>query len=124
MGHSTLKHKCKSGHWLLSLLLLLGCVEEKKATIPSGVFSADTMEQFLYDLHRAEAQLLLSGIRQDTAIRIFDRLESDLYHKYHTDSAKVRRSLRFYTNNINLLDSMYQRLEVRIKNDTLLPAKP
>lgn len=73
------------------------------------------MEKFLYELHRLEAELLISGVRQDTLVAVFEKREKDLYARHHLDSAKVNRSLRYYTTHIELLDSMYKHLQQRVQ---------
>jgi hypothetical protein len=94
--------------FLASCLLLLSCQqEEKKTSIPAGILPPKKMAAFLKDIHQTESVLLLSGIRQDSSAELFKDLEKDILKKHKLDTGKVNRSLRYYTTNIEMLDSLY-----------------
>ena len=99
---------------LISILLLISIsCKEEKVTIPPGVISPDSMEAFLYDLHLLEAKILQSGLRQDSASALYIHLEENTMKKFGLDSAKLNKNLKYYTENIQRLDTIYQRLSIR-----------
>lgn len=104
---------------LLSLVfigsLAFSCEEEQRVHIPADVIPQRKMEKILLGIHDAEARLIQSGMRQDTAMTVFLRMQADLYKEYKVDTGSVNRSLRFYTQHLDLLDSMYRRMEMRVK---------
>jgi len=89
------------------LVLCTCCTEEKKNQTPESLVPPDRMVAFLRDIHKTEASLLLSGIRQDSAATLYKVLEKEIYSKHKLDSTKVRRSLKYYAENIEMLDSLY-----------------
>ena len=107
--------KSKIGLGLLVFLFAWACAEEKREAIPSHILSMQRMESFLFDLHKTESQLLLSGIRQDTAAVLFETMEKRLYQKHKLDSGRVLSSLRYYASHMEMMDSMYKHLEMRAK---------
>lgn len=65
----------------------------------------------LFSLHHQEARLLMSGIRQDTAYLLFDTLQKQIMNRLNVDSTSLRLSLNYYSQNVELLDSLYKRME-------------
>jgi hypothetical protein len=100
----------------LLFILFLSCGSEVKNEVPKNLIPAPKMEAFLRDIHQLESSLLLSGIRQDSANTLFKVLEKDIYKKHKLDSAMVGVSLKYYTENVELLDSIYRKL--RLPPDT------
>lgn len=112
--------KCKIGFGLLIFLFLSACSEKKKERIPAGILPMKVMEDFLFDLHKAEAELLTSGIRQDTAVVLFKRMEHNLYKKYKLDTGIVKKSIRYYSTHIDLMDSIYHNMGLKLQEpDTI-----
>jgi hypothetical protein len=104
------------------LTVLLSCETEKKELPPKNLVPIPKMVAFLSDVHDVESSLLLSGIRQDTANAMFPRMEKKVYQKHHLDSTRVMTSLKYYTENIELLDSIYSLLKTYM--DTTQTKKP
>ena len=99
------------------LWLHSGCKEEAtKVEIPKNVVPIKKMEAFLFDLHKTEAELTQSGIRQDSAVLIFPGLQKNLLIKHKIDSLKLERSLKFYAQRVDLLDSIYTHLLIKAES--------
>lgn len=101
---------------------LLSCESEKKELPPKNLIPIPKMVAFLNDIHDTESSLLLSGIRQDTANAMYPGMEKKVFEKHHLDSARVMTSLKYYTENIELLDSIYSLLKTY--KDTTQAKKP
>lgn len=99
-----------AGLLLLVSFFLFSCEEEKQTQIPANVIAQGKMGKILMELHDAEAKLIQSGIRQDTSMALFLRMQEEIYRKYKVDTGSVNRSLRFYTQHIEILDSVYARM--------------
>jgi Domain of unknown function (DUF4296) len=109
----------------LTILILTGlfsCETEEKEPPPKNLIPIPRMVAFLNDIHDTESTLLLSGIRQDTTNALYPLLEKKIFEKHHLDSARVMTSLKYYTENIELLDSIYSLLKTY--KDTTRMKKP
>jgi hypothetical protein len=92
------------------LLMLVGfsCEKPPVDDRPKGLLPPAKMMALLKDIHHEEAALNLSGIRQDSAASFFKFIEKDLFKKHGVDSLQVMKSLEYYNQHIELLDSMYR----------------
>jgi hypothetical protein len=106
----------------LLLTVLFSCETEKKELPPKNLVPIPKMVAFLSDIHDAESSLLLSGIRQDTTNAMYPGMEKKIFEKHHLDSARVMTSLKYYNENIELLDSIYSLLKTY--KDTTRTKKP
>ena len=104
------------------LTVLVACETEKKEQPPKDLVPIPKMVAFLSDIHDVESSLLLSGIRQDTTNAMYPGMEKKTFEKHHLDSARVMTSLKYYTENIELLDSIYSLLKTY--KDTTQTKKP
>ena len=95
------------------LLVITSCEEEQRTQIPANILSQAKMESILLEIHEAESKLQQSGLRQDSSVAIFEYYLKKIYTQHKVDSGKVNRSLRFYTQHIELMDSIYQNMEAR-----------
>ena len=98
---------------LLAFIILLPIACGKRDRLentPAGILPMDSMALFLRDIHDLESALLVSGIRQDSLQNLYRELEPGIFQKHHSDTAKVNRSLRYYTSDPELLDSLYHRV--------------
>lgn len=96
-------------YWLgMCWVVLFSCEEPKVNDKPKGLLPPARMMAILKDLHHQEAVLNLSGIRQDSAASLFKHLEKDLFKKHKVDSIQVMKSLEYYNQHIEVLDSMYR----------------
>lgn len=93
----------------LFILIFPACSEnEKKMLPPGGVLPMDSAALVLRDIHEVESALMVSGIRQDSAQTLYRlRLEPELLKKYRLDTARLNRTLRYYSSEPALLDSLY-----------------
>jgi len=90
-------------------LLLVGCA-------PRGVMSPEEMENILYDLHRAEGILQVSGYTFG-----HDDLMNDTYQnileKHGVTQAVFDTSIVWYTNNPKIFNKIYPRVIQRLEAD-------
>ena len=90
------------------LLILFSCTEEEKpASAPKGILPMDSTALVLRDIHELESALMVSSIRQDSTQNLYRALESDIFRKYKLDTGRFNRSLRYYSSEPYLLDSLY-----------------
>ncbi len=98
-------------HWLFPaflLLILFSCTEEEKpASAPKGILPMDSTALVLRDIHELESALMVSSIRQDSTQNLYRELEPDIFRKYKLDTTRFNRSLRYYSSEPYLLDSLY-----------------
>ncbi len=93
---------------LTALLFFCHCSRtENNEKIPAGTLTPAKMQEFLYDIHSAEAKVMVSGIRQDSASALFHHMELQIMKKHKLDTSLVNRSLDFYNRHPELLDSVY-----------------
>ena len=105
------------------LCLLAACEQGHKTPVPpAGVLPMDSVALVLRDIHELESSLMVSGIRQDTAQHLYRTLEPELFRKYGLDTSRFNRSLRFYSSDPFLLDSLYH--VVLRKTDSTAVFKP
>lgn len=105
--------KCKIGFGLFVAFFLFQCSDPKPAGLPEKVISPEKMEELLFSLHEQEARLLMSGIRQDTAFLLFDSLQMRILNRLKVDTTTLRLSLEYYTQHLEILDSLYRKMEKR-----------
>jgi hypothetical protein len=110
---------------ILAVVFLASCDEEKKTPPPpKGVMSQAQLVAFLQDIHKLESSLLMSGIRQDSASELYKEMEKEIYLKHKLDTGKVNRTLRYYTQNLELLDSLYKVLGREPEKIDSISSKP
>lgn len=116
---SSLPHKYLKINRLISLLnlcvclLAISCQEENRTQIPTNIIAPDKMEAILSEIHQLESNLLQTGIRQDSTVPVFEFYQKQIYAKYQVDTGSVNRSVRFYTQHVELLDSIYTKMEIK-----------
>jgi hypothetical protein len=105
------------------LLILFSCTEEEKpASAPKGILPMDSTALVLRDIHELESALMVSSIRQDSTQNLYRALEPDIFRKYKLDTGRFNRSLRYYSSEPYLLDSLYH--VVLKKTDSTAIFKP
>jgi hypothetical protein len=90
------------------LLIFFSCTEEEKpTTTPKGILPMDSTAMVLRDIHELESALMVSSIRQDSTQNLYRALEPDIFRKYKLDTGRLNQSLRYYSSEPYLLDSLY-----------------
>lgn len=91
------------------LIFFFSCTKTPKNIIPE-----DQMVAVLTDVHLANALASnyadLDTIKQRTSTYLHA-----VYRRYHIDSAKFNRSLKYYSENPTLLNEMYEQVEKDLK---------
>lgn len=102
----------------LFLSLLWACHQppDEKKIARTQFLSPDSLEMVLENLHLLESTLLVSGIRQDTAFVLFDSLQRRTLKNLKVDTTTLNNSLKYYSKNVELLDSIYRRIEKKVQH--------
>jgi len=88
-------------------LLSASCGNGNKIKIPEGILCKDTMVEVLTDIHLVKASQQM-GIALDT-LDTSRRTPFDyVWKKHHITEEEYNNSLSFYTQNPNMLDSIYE----------------
>ena len=93
---------------LLGVVCLSGCR-------PRGVLSSAQMREVIYDLHRADAVLNVTGYTQGGYEKEMDECYQSVMAKHGITQAKFDSSLVWYTNHPALFDKIYPKLEARVE---------
>jgi hypothetical protein len=108
---------------VIFISILTACEQPNKLPDPpAGVMPMDSVALVLRDIHELESTLMVSAIRQDSAQNLYRALEPELFRKYQLDTSHFNRSLRFYSSDPFLLDSLYH--VVLRKTDSTAVFKP
>jgi len=103
----------KKGIFFLMLLWSFAC-GQKTTVIPDGVLPLTQMADVLTDIELADAaareNLLPEKYTERQELWLFDVLE-----KHQTDTATYFRSLQFYSEHTELMDSLYARIRVNLQ---------
>ncbi len=95
------------------LLFLMACGKGHNA-IPDNVLSLQKMADVMTDIHLADAasreELLPAKYSERQELWLFEVLK-----KHQTDTATYFRSLHFYSEHIELLDSIYGQVNVNLR---------
>lgn len=88
---------------------LLGCSEEK-AKLPAGLLPPAKITSILADIHIAESRVELMHVSPDTAEAAFNQLQAEIFKKHHVSEAEFTKTYKYYLDNINALDKVYEGL--------------
>lgn len=99
--------------FFLLIFISLGC-GKKTVVIPDDVLPLPKMADVLTDVELADAasreNLLPQKYIERKELWLFDVLE-----KHQTDTATYFRSLQFYSEHMELMDSLYARIRVNLQ---------
>ena len=87
-------------------IFVTGC-SKKPMSIPENTISPDTMVSILTEIHLAQAAVSMNVPGYTARFTTSDYLPS-IFKKHHTTKQRFDKSLRFYSDNPNLLDSIYK----------------
>lgn len=92
--------------FLFLISILFSCEAEEE--IPENLISKDSMVNILIDVHIAEGKTTQSGLPRDSALAYYRFLEDEIFEKYDIDSARYNMSMHYYTEQIDVLDEIYE----------------
>ncbi len=100
--------------------VILTCVLSACSKKPSWVIPEKSMENLLYDIHLAEAEIDNDYITFSDSVRKRE-LVNAVFEKYHVTEAQFDTSLAWYASHLKIYVAMYERIEVRLRSlrDTL-----
>jgi hypothetical protein len=84
------------------LILVAGCSREQ---LPEGIIENPRMISILTDIHLVDSYV--SSAAYDTTTQPAKNYYKVVYQKYRVDSVEFQRSLRYYSRQPELLDTMY-----------------
>ncbi len=94
--------------FLLSVIFLIGCDQEKP---PAGIIGEQKMVRVLADLHIMDGYI--STLSYSDTVRITGKnYYATIYKKHNINKAAFEKSLKYYTRQPALLDSMYSQVEI------------
>jgi hypothetical protein len=98
-----------------ALLFLLAC-----KSVPNGIIDRDEMVDLLTQVHIVDGSLSLQAL-PDSLYKYGTGKYQYLFKQYHTDSARFKRSMKYYTAHPDVLIAMYDEVNanLQIKYDSL-----
>jgi len=87
-------------------VFVTGCWK-KQAPPPENTIHPDTMASILTEIHLAQAAVSMNVASDSIRFTTGDYLP-EIFKKHHTTQQQFDRSLRFYSGNPGLLDSIYK----------------
>jgi uncharacterized protein DUF4296 len=112
----------KYNRLLFSLLLFVtACVSHDT---PKDVLDQKTMTSLLTELHIIDGSLYTVMQVPDTLYKYGHGKFLVVFKKYHTDSVQFKKSMQYYCNRPDLLQTIYQTVgdNIKQKNDSLTKA--
>ena len=91
------------------LLTVYGACSEKSIKIPEEVIRPDTMATILSDIHMAQAAVSVYSIGDTVRYSLGDYIPA-IFKNHHTSQRQFDSSLKFYSANPELLDSIYKQV--------------
>lgn len=89
---------------LINVIVGFGCsstVDQK------DVISSETMAELLIDIHILEARVDKLRLANDSAFKVFNTLQREVFEKHEVDKTEYEESYRYYLSNPALLDKIY-----------------
>lgn len=117
----TIKKKFAPVVCFLSLILLVGCKEEK----PKDILSKETMTVLLMDIYIGEGKVSSLSLKRDSSLAIFDAYEKRIFEKHQIDREQYKKSLAYYYDNPLELEEIYDRVldSLNLKEQKLKESK-
>ncbi|AFD07080.1 hypothetical protein D3C87_1705000 [compost metagenome] len=96
---------CLFSSFILSVLVV-GCKNDSR---PSDVIPEEKMKNILTDLHLIESRSYRIP-KDDSAKRVTKASYEFVFKKYGIDTAALSRSMKYYLNNPEIMDVMYEQM--------------
>lgn len=103
------------------LIIASACNEEEgyKIQKPSNLIELPLMTQVIRDMHLSDAKVHQIQSNEDSLKTIRATYHEMVFHKYHVTRKAYDESYLYYLSYPNLMDSMYNQIEVEL-NEKLL----
>jgi hypothetical protein len=100
------------------LIFLIACKGNK---IPDGVLGQDEMTNLLTDIHIVDGGMYNVMQMPDSLYKYGTDKYLIVFKKYHTDSVQFRKSFKYYTDNPEKLEAIYEQItkNIKLKSDSL-----
>jgi hypothetical protein len=90
---------------MIGVMLLIGCREKQE--IPPDVLSKEQMTMVLMDIYILEAQMKEVDLKFDSAKRLYNLLEQDVFKKHGISDTTYHKSFMYYQDRSKYLDEVY-----------------
>jgi hypothetical protein len=98
-----------SKYIFLIIVLLSACQKNGgQLETPTNVLNEEQMVSFLIDLHMTEANISSMNFNRDSSMKIFNTIDESLYSKHQTSDTIVQKSLKYYAQNPEVYDRIYE----------------
>lgn len=92
-------------------LCMIAACGNKETEMPSDVIPQDKMMHVLMDIHLAEAGLRTENtFRADSLTQMTVNYYQFIFDKHQVTKEEFRRSFRFYTDNPEMMEKIYQKM--------------
>jgi hypothetical protein len=106
--HQICYHKFKNLALCLILLLIIACKEKKENNnIPKDLVSKDTMVLLLTEMHLLESSLGIRIFEERKIMNTRNAVKAKIYSNYGIGKDQFLKSYDYYSNQPNLIDSIY-----------------
>jgi len=96
------------------VLLFYTCSLPDKNNLPNHIIDKDKMEKVIYDMHMAEGLVALKPMNVDSNTKHVLAFYKSIYTKHKITEADFKESIVYYSQNPELLDSVYESLIIRL----------
>ncbi|MFZ9045682.1 MAG: DUF4296 domain-containing protein [Cyclobacteriaceae bacterium] len=108
---------------LFFLIIIISAACSGKNEIPEDIYSKEKMVDVLIEIHLLEQKLDQLGISYDSQKVMYNHFEALIFDKYQIDTVQYRKSINFYFENVQDLETIYEvivdSLSVREKTRTI-----
>jgi hypothetical protein len=103
---------------ILGFFLLIFVTACKRSQVPKGIIENGKMILVLTDVHLVDSYV--SSAAYDSTTQPVANYYKVVYQKHKIDSAQLKRSLRYYSRDPELLDTMYHQVLKRLETMELV----
>ena len=94
------------------LLFLCAC---KRTNIPSGILGTDEMSAVLTEVHVADGSMYNTMQVPDSLYKYGTGKYLKIFKNFHTDSVQFKNSMKYYSDNPDLLLNIYEKITTNLK---------
>ena len=92
--------------FVILAVTVFSCNKEQKTM--SGLIPEDTLARVLIEIHIAEAKVSQAKLTKDSSLNYYSFLEQGIFNKYNIDSLRYRETMVNYSEDIKILDRVYE----------------
>ena len=92
--------------FLLTAVIFFGC--DQKRTIPDGILKQEQMVSLEIEFQLLESRLKVLNLTNDSATVLFEHYRNEILEKEEVELEVYERSYRYYMEDIELMDEIYE----------------